>query len=872
MERAHIVQNRRFLPASPLFTTYLKAHPDDKQVIALQLCLGSHQEIPGVMLVKTQDRSHSFIQHPVAPDGDCGYTAFGITRDQAHELLTTHKDSIQSFLHPLIADSLLDETFINYIRNRTTDANIDLDYLNFEKLFEDFKTHQTVIQVAEEAVPVDAPSLQDLKSHADSQHVIQAYLDYSVRDKKTFSGWPHPAELQALAHIQRIELYIWRLDNGSLVPYSIGQGVDSALNIGSYAHFCPTHTDDELGKTFQRTDLVYLEGNHFNRLELIKEHTDEKALAALFNFLITIINDEKNPELLIPRLQLLSDILRASGLSISELLSESNKESLSDSGSATPTWDSVKQKLRILIPDNNQLLNLPITTEILFSETNIQANEQDYTGTLLIYLNQLLDKQACQIDIIDTFLEWISIIPIDHIQLIDTVINNIKPDSSAKNTLILLVKLHSAALEQRVGLFETFCNDHLLIQYCKNSKKTAGLYFQSWLNTLNNAQKEQLQSTLKIPFNFQLTNNDNLDFFKDFFVNNVGMFLQNSDSNDKANEFLDIFTNLLNIISTHKNPLSYLYNTISESVMLRNKKIILSSIAQLKESGNFEKLSAEDQINTNILLHGLDHENNSSLFSNLSSSHDEKYFPFVLQVSKALTNPGDSSILKFIITQVPNLEEILRMASSLIPLKRFLISDARLNVDDVTFHVYLGLIICRVFKKDLVHLYGAINISRNQWERIRTDYLDLIRNKTFQDRCIEFMMIDEEHPLNVPMLNEIFQNDKDQCFNLLETIIQSSKTLDSQTGERILNQSIKTKIEEFYNALPENNKAQVQEKARYAQLLKAHKILSEPEPVASQPPTHTPLGTNPSRFNFGNPRMQATAELVQKLFKKNSKT
>jgi hypothetical protein len=91
--------------------------------------------------------------------------------------------------------------------------------------------------------------MNDLQRYADDLAVRQGYLDYDVCDGKIDAGWAHPVVLQMLAHLRCIELYIWRLgDDGQLLPHDL------------YHHYQPSNAT-------QQTDLLFVNNNHFERLE-----------------------------------------------------------------------------------------------------------------------------------------------------------------------------------------------------------------------------------------------------------------------------------------------------------------------------------------------------------------------------------------------------------------------------------------------------------------------------------------------------------------------------------------------------------------------------------------------------------------------------
>ena len=170
------------------------------------------------------DDRQQYIRHPVASDGDCGYTAFGISRDEAFRQLNRNLTMIRNILSPAIKEALLTQNFYNYlIDNELIDSTI---------------THETVKTDAQFATHLN---------------ILRGYVSYDVSEKQIDAGWAHPSVLQALAHIQKIALHIWRLDErGELVPHRSGEF--------DYAEYIPPHVE-------QRADLLFVNNNHFERLE-----------------------------------------------------------------------------------------------------------------------------------------------------------------------------------------------------------------------------------------------------------------------------------------------------------------------------------------------------------------------------------------------------------------------------------------------------------------------------------------------------------------------------------------------------------------------------------------------------------------------------
>jgi hypothetical protein len=181
---------------------------------------------PEIYVANVGNSPKEFIRHIVYGDGHCGYTAFGIDREEAATLLQNDIKSISKIIQLLVEQALLTAEFYTYL----CDKKIVID-----------STHPEI---------TDGALLKQFAAKLDIQ---KAYINYDVRDKKIDSGYTHPKILQALAHIRGIDLYIWTLgENNSLVPHRVGDE--------DYSVYCSPKADE-------RIDLLFDMGNHFDRLE-----------------------------------------------------------------------------------------------------------------------------------------------------------------------------------------------------------------------------------------------------------------------------------------------------------------------------------------------------------------------------------------------------------------------------------------------------------------------------------------------------------------------------------------------------------------------------------------------------------------------------
>ena len=194
----------------------------------------------------TNDLTTGYIRHKVFGDGDCGYTAFGITRNQAYQLLKDNLNAVRALLQPAIKEALLTETFINYLEDQGQATS---------GLLTAFRQYQ---QTADQGNNIDT-AIKQLYIYADDLVILAAYLAYDIRDKKIDAGWIHPATLQALADIQKVEIYIWQLgDDERLISH----------HQVKYASYVPKISNSRL-------DLLFVNNNHFELLQVVELEAKE---------------------------------------------------------------------------------------------------------------------------------------------------------------------------------------------------------------------------------------------------------------------------------------------------------------------------------------------------------------------------------------------------------------------------------------------------------------------------------------------------------------------------------------------------------------------------------------------------------------------
>ena len=196
--------------------------------------LSRHTKSIAPIKVFSTTEGRLFEVYKVAKDGNCGYTAFGIDREQAYKLLKENIIQIQDFLISVVKEQLLNENFINYLINNN------------------FATHalSTAFQAyRNEAIKGNQKDKAEshLFAYANDLTVVNGYLSYDVKDKKVDAGWSHPCVLQALAHIRGIQLTIWIKNENRLAPHQ------------QYHEYVPKGVTES-------KHLLFINGNHFELL------------------------------------------------------------------------------------------------------------------------------------------------------------------------------------------------------------------------------------------------------------------------------------------------------------------------------------------------------------------------------------------------------------------------------------------------------------------------------------------------------------------------------------------------------------------------------------------------------------------------------
>jgi len=187
----------------------------------------------------------NFVRHYVAGDGECGFTALGITREVAFDSLI---DSLRNYkvvnlLKQPLREVMLENKFKNYIEKQK----------EFPKYVEMFDAYACA---AERGNTEEASSLlEKLMKYTNYISFLQCYINYDVKDKAVNAGRVHPAVLQSLAEIKGIKLNIYTIedeDTACFIPHR------------QYSTYEPKKFTREI-------NLLFVHGNHFDLLEDIIE-------------------------------------------------------------------------------------------------------------------------------------------------------------------------------------------------------------------------------------------------------------------------------------------------------------------------------------------------------------------------------------------------------------------------------------------------------------------------------------------------------------------------------------------------------------------------------------------------------------------------
>ena len=130
-------------------------------------------------------------RHEVLGDGNCGFNAFGITRDEACEFLYdsidsgAHQAKILDVLRPLLSEAIINGEFIEYV-------------------CESLESSQELRECYDYYLQSGNNDKLEAWIDFNRQNVMRIYIEYDIEEKKIDQGWCHPLVLHALAHIRKL--------------------------------------------------------------------------------------------------------------------------------------------------------------------------------------------------------------------------------------------------------------------------------------------------------------------------------------------------------------------------------------------------------------------------------------------------------------------------------------------------------------------------------------------------------------------------------------------------------------------------------------------------------------------------------------------
>lgn len=186
----------------------------------------------GRRIIKFGD--NAYIRHPVDADGNCGYTAFGIERNEAYKFLIENIDQIRDLIQPIVLEAF--HTNHEFISSIPDNRCSQLGQLYLEAQY----SHDPRIGDIE----------REILDWSDNDQILRHYIEYDVRNRRIEHGWCHPLVLFALGRIRAVNLNLYEMnDEGEMRPHHV---------------FPQFHFEGAR----ESVDLLFINGNHFERLEL----------------------------------------------------------------------------------------------------------------------------------------------------------------------------------------------------------------------------------------------------------------------------------------------------------------------------------------------------------------------------------------------------------------------------------------------------------------------------------------------------------------------------------------------------------------------------------------------------------------------------
>ncbi len=187
------------------------------------------------------DQEISYRRKAVPGDGNCGYSALGIPRERAFDILQRQfnegvvNPALTQMIQPAVREAIYDENgkFWHYLTN---EINVNDDNVTYQ----DF--------------------LKGADYHSANSNLISHYLVYDILRKRIQGGWAHPAVLRTVALAEGIDLKFWTLDSRgtTLKPHRAGKfSQDFAYDFWSSPEV----------EVKEVRHVLFTGGNHFEKLE-----------------------------------------------------------------------------------------------------------------------------------------------------------------------------------------------------------------------------------------------------------------------------------------------------------------------------------------------------------------------------------------------------------------------------------------------------------------------------------------------------------------------------------------------------------------------------------------------------------------------------
>lgn len=177
-------------------------------------------------------------------DGDCGYSAYGTTREEAARILTSsidsNRDDVIEVLQLAIKEEIVfDNGFLNHLTRLKLVTDERVIYMN-------------AVQVAGGELIWEAFKQEYNNNSNRKKEIALAYINYSIISQKK---WAHTADLQALATAEGLNLTIY--DGNILISrnYLIEMGYNPAYQ----------HIQHPL---LESINIIYSGSNHFDKLQM----------------------------------------------------------------------------------------------------------------------------------------------------------------------------------------------------------------------------------------------------------------------------------------------------------------------------------------------------------------------------------------------------------------------------------------------------------------------------------------------------------------------------------------------------------------------------------------------------------------------------